>query len=104
MLCIATLADPSICRKTLGALREFVDATTPLGQSEQFGCLLDYICIANAGPTNQGTCNLLLESAGTFLPTPSVFETERTFILTLLFLPVDCIANRIIGTLDLECE
>lgn len=65
VLCIATLLDPSICRKALGAIRDFVDETTPLTQSEQFGCLLDYLCVAHAGPANEGTCNLLLESAGT---------------------------------------
>lgn len=68
VLCIATLNDPSICRKSLGAFRNFIDANTPLTQSKEFGCLLDYLCIAHAGPANEGTCNLLLESAGTWSP------------------------------------
>lgn len=67
-LCIATINDPSICRRALGAIRDFVDASTPVSQSEQFGCLLDLLCIANAGPANEGTCNLLLESAGMYPP------------------------------------
>ena len=51
----------------------------PILSAAKFRCLLDLICVANATPENMGTCQYLL--AG-----------------------VDCLANRIIGAGDKECD
>ncbi|PFH58420.1 hypothetical protein XA68_13696 [Ophiocordyceps unilateralis] len=81
-LCISAQQAPAdglgVCQQTFGAVRDFVDAKTPLAQSKQFGCLLNLICVAHSGPQNTGTCNQLLGGA-------------------------DCIANRIIADPDPEC-
>ena len=53
-----------VCQLTFAAARAFVDNLTPLGQSKQFGCLLNLLCIADVGPEDQGTCNTLLAEAG----------------------------------------
>lgn len=68
-LCVSAQQDPAdgagICQTALGAIRDFVDAKTPLTRSKQFGCLLNFICIAHASPENEGTCNQLLGVSGT---------------------------------------
>ncbi|KAK9423953.1 hypothetical protein SUNI508_13887 [Seiridium unicorne] len=102
-LCVNAQQDPTagdgICQDTFGAVRDFVDAKTPLAQSQQFGCLLDLLCVANAGPQNEGTCNQLLAGAGMFILENGI----REFCTDQAFLNLDCIANRIIGVENLEC-
>ena len=71
-LCFSAQQDPGsgdgICQDTFGAARDFVDAKTPLSQSQQFGCLLDLLCVAHAGPQDEGTCNQLLAASGMSAP------------------------------------
>ncbi|KAI0120971.1 hypothetical protein BJ170DRAFT_688390 [Xylariales sp. AK1849] len=78
-LCISAQQDPTagdgICQDTFGAVRDFVDAKTPLTQSKEFGCLLDLLCVAHSGPQIEGTCNQLFAGA----------------------------ANRMVGVENLEC-
>lgn len=77
-LCFSAGNDPGLCQDTAAAVRDFIDAKTPLTQAKQFGCLLSFICVAHHNAQNEGTCNFLLGGA-------------------------DCNANRIIQVKDLEC-
>ncbi|TFK73843.1 hypothetical protein BDN72DRAFT_834182 [Pluteus cervinus] len=82
-LCIATPHDSSggggICQTFLEALYNFTQATIPGAQAEEFRNLIALLCIVPRADPSHGPCQALL---GT----------------------VDCVANRIARTDDLECE
>lgn len=68
-----------ICQDALQAIDDFVLAVDPTGQAAKYQCLLNLLCVAHAGVPYNSLCTYLLAGQ-------------------------DCIANRIIGVSNLECE
>ncbi|KAI9663879.1 MAG: hypothetical protein M1821_007369 [Bathelium mastoideum] len=81
-LCVDAQQDPAdgngICQDAEQAISDFVNAKDQAA-ADKYRCLLNLLCVANESPQDIGTCNALLAGS-------------------------DCVANRIVGVGDPECD